>query len=130
MTETIHLAAHDPMPEERSIVVLRHFQEDDPDQATIEIVLSGKPSQVTHPHRPDGTLMHLDEAIAAAGKVAAQEGLSKVFVIDRMGGARERDVLGHDGDRSIHSSSLSDTDDEDGVRGSDMRDVAHRSTDI
>ena len=128
MPEIIHLAPHDPLPNGKTISVLRHFQEDDPDSATIEIVLSGKPDQVTHPHRPDGTLMTLEEAIAAASTVAKQEGVSRVFVIDRMGGPRERDIMAHKGDHSVHMERLLDTDEEDAVRGSDMRDIAHPST--
>lgn len=128
MTEIIHLAPHDPLPNGRTLSVLRHFEEDDPDRATIEIVLSGKPDQITHPHRPDGTPMTLDEAVAAARTVAKQEGLGKVFVIDRMAGPRERDIMVHDGDHSVHMDQLLDTDEEDAVRGSDMRDIAHPST--
>jgi hypothetical protein len=128
MTETIHLSPHDPLPGGRTISVLRQFEEDDPDKATIEIILSGKPDQVSHPHRPDGTPMNLDEAIAAARMVAQQEGLGRVFVIDRMAGPREHDIMGHAGDHSIHMEQLSDTDEEDAVRGSDMRDIAHPST--
>lgn len=128
MTETIHLAPHDPLPDGRTLSVLRHFEADDPDRATIEIVLAGKPAQVTHPRRPDGTPMTLDEAIAAARTVAKQEGIRTVFVIDRMAGPRERDIMGHGGDHSVHMDQLLDTDEEDAVRGSDMRDIAHRST--
>ena len=128
MTEIIHLAPHDPLPDGKTVSVLRRFQEDDPDKATVEIVLSGKPSQITHPHRPDGTPMLLDEAIAAARTVARQEGLGRVFVIDRMGGPREHDIMVHAGDHSIHMDRLLDTDEEDAVRGSDMRDIAHPPT--
>lgn len=132
MIETIHLAPHDPMPAGpgRTVVVLRRFEEDDPDQTVIQIVLTGTPEQSTHPHRPDGTPMRLDEAIAAAGKVAQEEGLSRVYVLDRIGGAREHDILNHGGDHSIHMERLSDTDEEDGERGPDMRDVAHPAPEV
>lgn len=128
MTDIIHLAPHDPIPNGRALSVLRHFEQDDPDRATIEIVLSGKPDQVTHPRRPDGTPMTLHEAIAAARAVAKQEGIAKVFVIDRMAGPREHDIMVHGGDHSVHMDQLLDTDEEDAVRGSDMRDIAHPST--
>ena len=132
MTETIHLAPHDPMPDGpgRTIVVLRRFEEDDPDRATVEIILTGKPEQVTHPRRPDGSPMPLDEAIAAAGRVAREEGLSRVYVLDRMSGGREHEIMSHGGDHTVDMDRLSDTDEEDGVRGSDMRDRAHPSSDV
>ena len=71
MTKTIHLGPHDPVPAGpgRQVVVLRRFEEDSPDKASIQIILTGGPDQVTHPHRPDGTPMHLDEVIQAAGRV-------------------------------------------------------------
>ena len=130
MTDTIHLAPHDPLPDGpgRQVVVLRRFEEDDPDRATVEIILTGKPEQVTHPHRPDGSLMSFEEAIKAAGRVAREEGLASVYVLDRMGGGREHDIISHGGDHSVHGEGLEDTDEEDGVRGSDMRDRAHPSS--
>jgi hypothetical protein len=131
MTDTIHLAPHDPLPSGpgRQVVVLRRFEEDDPDRMTVEIILTGKPDQVTHPHRPDGSLMSFDEAIDAAGRVAREEGLPAIYVLDRMEGGREHEIMSHDGDHSVDMDGLSDTDDEDGVRGSDMRDRAHPSSD-
>ena len=125
MTETIRLAAHDPMPEGHHVVVLRRFEEDDPDRTQIQIILTGRTEQSSHPHHPDGSLMSFEQAIEAAGEVAEQEGLKRVFVLDRLDGPREHAILGHGGDHSAGSATLSDTDDEDGVRGSDMRDVTH-----
>lgn len=128
MTETIHLAPHDPMPEGpgRQVVVLRRFDEDDPKVVTIQIILTGKPEQSTHPHRPDGSLMPMEEAIAAARTVAEQEGIRRVFVLDRVEGERERDIVAHGGDHSVAMDKLVDTDEEDGERGPDMRDALHR----
>lgn len=127
MTEIIRLAPHDAMPSGpgRQIVVLQRFEEDSPGQTTVQIVLTGHPEQSTHPRRPDGSPMSLDEAIEAAKEVAAQEGVMSVHVIDRLAGARERDILGHAGDHSVDMDGLSDTDDEDGEHGADMRDIAH-----
>lgn len=121
------LAPHDAMPggPDRNVVVLRRFDEDEPDRTTVQIVLTGSPEESAHPRNPDGTPMHLDQAIEAAQRVAQSEGLHEVFVIDRVGGVREQDILRHDGDHSIHMTHLSDTDAEDGVVGSDMRDIAH-----
>jgi hypothetical protein len=123
------LGPHDPMPSgpKRFVVVLRRFREDDPDGTEVQIVLTGaRGDETTHPHRPDGTLMHFDEAIAAAKKVAETEGLGTVYVLDRTQGTREQDILRHGGDHSVHMARLEDTDEEDGERGPDMRDIAHR----
>ena len=126
MIQTVTLAPHDPMPDGpgRQVVVLRRFEEDDPAKASIEIVLTGRPQQTTHPRRPDGSPMHLDEAIAAAQRVAAEEGLDRIYVLDRVQGAREQDIMRHDGDHSVHMNRLVDTDG-DGESGSDMRDAIH-----
>jgi hypothetical protein len=128
MTQTITLAPHDPIPDGpgRTVTVLRRFEEDDPDRVSVEIILSGHPDQVTHPRHPDGTPMHFDEAVAAARLVAEQEGIGSVHVLDRMQGARERQIMRHHGDHSAGSAPVSDDDLEDGEAGSDMRDVIHR----
>lgn len=128
MTEITTLAAHDPMPSGPGhVIVLRRFEEEDPSKTTVQIILTGTPDQTTHPRLPDGKPMPFDQAITAAKRVAESEGIGSVFVLDRLQGAREQDILRHDGDHSVHMSRLSDTDPEDGVQGSDMRDVLHRS---
>ena len=66
--------------------------------------------------------MDLDEAVAAAVKVAESEKLSRVLVANRTAGAREQDILQHGGDHSVHMEALVDSDIEDGERGADMRD--------
>jgi hypothetical protein len=70
--------------------------------------------------------MHFDEAIAAARMVAEHEGIGVVHVLDRMQGAREKQILRHRGDHSAGVAPVSDDDLEDGVVGSDMRDITHR----
>ena len=127
MTEITMLGAHDAMPSgpDRQVVVLRRFEEDSPGRGTVQIILTGSPEEVTHPRRPDGTPMHLDEAIQAATKVAASEGIGRVYVLDRLLGERERDIMQHDGDHSVHNAKLRDSDPEDGEAGADMRDIAH-----
>lgn len=125
MTEITTLAPHDPVPSGRNVVVIRRFEGDAPDGATTQIIITGTPEESTHPRGPDGQPMHLDDAIRAARKVAESEGLDRVYVIDRLQGAREADVLRHDGDRSVHGERLQDSDLEDGERGADMRDIAH-----
>ena len=129
MVEITKLAAHDAMPSGpgRQVVVLRRFDEDSPGTASIQIVLTGTPEETTRPRRQDGSLMKFDEAIAAAKEVAASEGIGRVFVLDRLAGERERDILQHAGDHSVHMEQLQDTDEEDGERGPDMRDIAHPS---
>ena len=125
MIATTTLAPHDPMPSGRHVIVMRRFEEDDPGRTTVQIVLTGTPEQSTHPRRPDGTPMHLDEAIDAARRVAESEGLDRVYVLDRVGGVREQEILRHDGDHTVHMGRLVDADDEDGERGPDMRDIGH-----
>ena len=127
MIETITLSSHEEMPSGpgRQVIVLRRFEEDVPGGTTVQIVLTGTPAETTHPRRPDGTPMRLDEAIAAARKVAASEGLDRIFLLDRTQGERERNILQHGGDHSVHMEKLVDTDEEDGVHGADMRDIAH-----
>ena len=126
MTRLITLDPHDPMPGGKAVVVLRRFDEDDPQQAAIQIILTGQTDEATHPRRPDGTPMGMEEAVEAARKVAESEGLDHVFVLDRLKGPRESDILRNEGDHTVHMEGLADTDEEDGVAGSDMRDVAHR----
>ena len=129
MTETTILSAHDPLPTGHAVVVLRRFEEDAPDGASIQIILTGKHEESTRPRHEDGTLMSFDDAIAAARQVAKSEGLHRIFVLDRLQGSREHDILQHAGDHSVHMDKLADTDEEDGVRGSDMRDIAHPASD-
>ena len=125
MADIRTLDPHDPMPDGgRSVVVMRRFDEDDPHRTVVEITLShgrGLPER-THPMRPDGSAMSLDEAVEAARRVADQEGITTVQVIDRMAGPRERDVQQHGGDHTIHMERLDDDDQEEGEQGPDMRD--------
>ena len=124
MTDIVRLAPHDPIPTGpgRHVVVLHRFDEDAPKKTVVSITLTGHPDETTHPMRPDGRPMGLDEAIAAAVKVAESEKLSRVIVADRTAGEREQDILQHGGDHSVHMDALVDSDIEDGERGADMRD--------
>lgn len=125
MASITRLNAHDPMPGYgHSVVVMRRFDEDDPHRSTVEITLThreGLPERTT-PRHPDGTVMSLDEAIEAAKRVADQEGITTVQVIDRLAGPREHDIQVHGGDHSVHMDRLDDMDLEEGERGPDMRD--------
>ncbi|MDP9095749.1 MAG: hypothetical protein M3N26_04195 [Pseudomonadota bacterium] len=124
MTDIIRLAPHDPIPTGpgRHVVVLHRFDEDEPKKTVVSITLTGRPDQTTHPMRPDGRPMDIDEAIEAAIKVAASEKLTRVVVADRTQGDREQDILEHGGDHSVHMEDLVDNDLEDGEQGADMRD--------
>ena len=125
MAEIRTLNPHDPLPDHgHHVLVLRSFFEDDPHRTTIEITLThgrGMPER-SHPVRPDGSQLSLDEAVAAARQVADEEGIKLVQVIDRTAGPRERDIQQHGGDHTIHMDRLDDDDMEEGERGSDMRD--------
>ncbi len=105
MIEIRRLDPHDPLPEGRQhrVIVLRRFDEDDPRRAITEITLTGAPgrSEVARPMRADGTPMSLDDAVAAAQKVAETEGIHEVFVLDRTAGQLEHDVIEHAGDHKL-----------------------------
>jgi hypothetical protein len=124
MTEIIRLAPHDPIPSgpARHVVVLHRLDEDAPQRTITQITLTGHPDETTRPMRDDGQPMTLDEAIEAGRRVAESEGLGRLFVVDRTAGERERDILDHGGDHSVHMDGLVDFDLEDGERGPDMRD--------
>lgn len=119
------LDPHDPLPEGRAgrVIVLRHFDEDDPRRIVTQITLTGSPghSEAVQPVRADGTPMSLDEAVFAAQKVAESEGIGQVFVLDRTAGRLEHEVVEHAGDHSFPGKPLDDTDLEDGENGPDMR---------
>ena len=125
MAEIRRLNAHDPMPEGgHAVVVLRRFDEDDPHRTVVEVTLTHRkgPPESTRPAHPNGTPMTLDEAVEAARLVADEAGIDAVQVIDRTAGPRERDILQHGGDHTVHMERLDDDDMEEGERGPDMRD--------
>ncbi len=108
----------------RHVVLVRQFDEDRPRDTVIELHLMGgaAPPEATRPVNPSGKAMDWDEAVEAAKAVAQSEGLGQVYLLDRTAGPREQDILQHGGDHSVHMDALSDTDEDDGVTGSDMRD--------
>ncbi len=130
MAEIRRLNPHDPLPEfGQHVVVLRRFDEDNPHKTVIEVTVThgrGFPDK-TRPGHPDGRPMTLDEATAASAKVADALGIETVHVIDRTAGPRERDILLHGGDHSVHMERLDDFDMEEDEAGPDMRD---RPTDV
>jgi hypothetical protein len=126
MGEIRRLDPHDPLPDGpgKHLVVLRRFEEDDPGRRLVEIILSSRPGGVerTRPMRPDGKPMNLKEAVESAREVARTESLDLIYVVDRTAGPREKDILQHHGDHSVHMEHLDDFDLEEGERGPDMRD--------
>lgn len=126
MADIRTLNPHDPMPDYgHHVVVMRRFDEDDPHKTVVEVTLthSGAMPERTRPAHPNGTPMSMEEAIQAARRVADEAGIATVQVIDRTAGPRERDILQHGGDHSVHMERLDDTDMEEGERGPDMRDT-------
>jgi len=103
---------------------MRRFDEDDPRRLMVEMIVSHRSGaeETSRPVGADGTFMEIDEAVAAARSLADARGLDAVHVVDRTAGPRERDILSHGGDHSVHMEQLDDMDLEDGEKGSDMRD--------
>jgi hypothetical protein len=118
MVEILTLNAHDPVPDGgRHVVVLRRFDEDDPHKIVTFILLThgkGLPESAQ-------PAMDLTQILEAAKDVATQEGIGVVHLIDRTTGPRERDILQHGGDHTVHMDRLDDDDLEEGERGPDMR---------
>lgn len=118
------LEPHDPLPPAPAIVVMRRFDEDDPRSVMIEMIVSHQSGaeETSRPVLDDGTLMDFEQAVAAARALANAQGFEEVYVVDRTAGPRERDILAHGGDHSVHMEKLDDMDLEEGEKGSDMRD--------
>ncbi len=125
MTEIRKLQPHDPVPEDgRHVTVIRRFDEDDPHRVVVELVIarSGSRQEPRLALRADGTPMDVREALEAARRVAEEEKLDGIYVIDRLAGPREREILRSHGDHSVDMGKLDDFDLEEGERGPDMRD--------
>lgn len=119
MTETIRLAPHDPLPDDRShILVMRRFAEEDPARTEIEV------SRSAGGFSREGVNVRgetLEQAVAEAEAIARREGLKRVYVVDRTAGDREQEVLQHRGDHGADGEKLVDDDLEDGEAGPDLR---------
>ncbi len=125
MTEIRKLDPHDPVPDGgRHVVLLRRFEEDDPRRIVLELIVArGHPPPETRlATHADGRPMKVGEAVQLARAIASEEKLDRIYIIDRLAGPREQDILRHHGDHSAHMDLLQDFDFEDGVRGTDMRD--------
>jgi len=124
MTEIRTLQPHDPLPGGHSVVLMRRFEEDAPDRLMLEIIVTNpdKSEETIRAVRPDGAPMSWEEATEAASQRAREEGLKRIWRVDRTAGRREQEVLQHGGDRSVNMQGLEDSDLEDGEHGPDMRD--------
>ena len=125
MAQIRKLAPHDPLPEGgRHVVLLRRFEEDDPRRIVLETIVSLGPgrAEARLAVHADGTPMSVAEALQAARVRAEQDHLDPIYIIDRLAGPREREILRAHGDHSVHMGQLDDFDLEEGERGSDLRD--------
>ncbi len=124
MTEIRKLQPHDPLPGGHSVVVMLRFDEDSPQQLMIEMIVTNpdRSEETSRPTLPDGSAMSLEQAIAAAKVRAGEEGLKRIWLVDRTAGRRAQEILQHGGDHSVGSAALDDDDIEHGEHGSDMRD--------
>ncbi len=124
MTEIVTLQPHDPLPEGHSVVLMRRFAEDRPRAVVIEMIVRNpdKSEETSLPPGDHGDPATWEEATSLARQRAAEEGLKRIWRVDRTAGAREQEILAHDGDHSINDAKLVDDDSEEGVQGSDMRD--------
>ena len=125
MTEIRTLLPHDPLPDGPAIVLMRRFEEEDPIRAMIELIVIHK-NQSERTSRlltAAGEPMPWDEAQTLATAQAKQAGLHQIYHVDRTAGPREREIAEHGGDHTVAMDKLDDDDLEDGVKGSDMRDM-------
>ncbi len=127
MTEIRTLAPHDPLPGGHSVVLMKRFAEDAPDMLAIEMIVTNpdRSEETATPTGPDGMPLGWDGALAAAKARAVEEGLQRIWTVDRTAGPREQAVIEHGGDRAVGSDGLVDDDLEAGEPGPDMRDADH-----
>ena len=127
MTKIINLEPHDPLPDGPAVILMRRFEEGDPKQDMMELIVLDA-HQTEHNSRlltDEGTPMPWDDAEKRVIADAKEAGIERLFRIDRTAGPREREVEEHGGDRTVDMDKLDDFDNEDGVTGSDMRDMTH-----
>jgi hypothetical protein len=123
MTEIIRLQPHDPLPEARPYaLVIRRFGEDDPNATITEIDFFGAHPTMSLAAGENGRPARWDDVVHYAQKQANARGYATLYAVDRTAGAREQEILAHHGDHAVRSEELSDTDAEDGVSGTSLRD--------
>ncbi|NPD69512.1 hypothetical protein HN018_20650 [Lichenicola cladoniae] len=125
MTEIRTLQPHDPLPDGPAIVLMRRFEEEDPIRAMIELIVihRNQSEETSRLLTEAGEPLPWDDATTLAAGQAKQAGLHHVYHVDRTAGPREREIAEHGGDHSVAMDTLDDDDLEDGVKGSDMRDM-------
>lgn len=118
------LGPHDPLPGGHSVVLMRRFHEDRPTDIVIEMIVTNpdRSEETEIPTGPDGAMLGWQDAIAHARQRAREEGLKRIWTVDRTSGAREQEVLRAGGDHSVNMDQLEDSDLEDGEAGPDLRD--------
>jgi hypothetical protein len=123
MTQIIRLDPHDPLPEHgEHALVIRRFGEDDPKMVITEIDFFGRAPTMQLAVRDDGKPLDWEDAVQGARAEAEGRGFRRLYAVDRTAGRREQEVIAHHGDHSVFSGELSDTDEEDGVKGSSILD--------
>ena len=124
MTEIRTLQPHDPLPNGHSVVLMRRFAEDAPDLLMIEMIVTNpdRSEETSIPVAPDGNPLDWNGAIEAAKHRATEEGLKRIWTVDRTAGRREQQVIAAHGDRMVAGQALADDNLEEGEAGPDMRD--------
>ena len=124
MTDFTQLQPHDPLPEAPAVVLMQRFEEDDPRQTMMELIVlaAGGAGHTSRLLTTGGLPTPLEAAKTAAAEAAEDAGIAALYFVDRTAGPREREVTAHDGDRSVDMETLVDSDLEDGEPGGDMRD--------
>ncbi|MGI4745366.1 MAG: hypothetical protein ACRYGI_01045 [Janthinobacterium lividum] len=125
MTEIRTLQPHDPLPDGPAIVLMRRFEEEDPIRAMIELIVIHKnqSEETSRLLTEAGEPLPWDQAKTLAAAQAKQAGQHHVYHVDRTAGPREREIAEHGGDHTVAMDTLDDDDLEDGVKGTDMRDM-------
>lgn len=123
MTEIMRLEPHDALPETGNYaLVIRRFGEDDPTAVVTEIDFFGRHRTMSVAVGPDGKPLPWEDVVQQARREAADRGFDVLYAVDRTAGRREQEVLAHKGDHSVFSGELSDSDEEDGVKGTTILD--------
>jgi hypothetical protein len=124
-TEIRALAPHDPLPGGHSVVLVRRFAEDRPAETIIEMVVTNpdRSEETEIPVGDQGAPLDWPAAVAHAQQRAREEGLKRIWTVDRTAGRQEQAVLRAGGDHTVGMDRLQDTDPEDGETGPDMREM-------
>lgn len=126
MTEIIRLDPHDPLPEGgRFALVIRRFGEDDPNAVVTEIDFFGSHPTMSVAAGAHGEILPWEDVVQQGRHAAEKHGFKTLYAVDRTAGKREQQIIGRHGDHSAREDALSDSDEEDGVKGSTIMDRGH-----